>query len=743
MRSLLTSLAVLLCATAAFAVDTPTRTPTKTPTDTRTQTPTRTPTDTRTPTPTPTDTPTARNTSTARPSPTGNTPTPGGQASLHFKAQQTLLHPTPAYHHTGDQLTAGQADMVLPFAGQLSRLFIKCDGAGTTPAVTTGAQQFTILINDVASALTCTVTATNSTCNDTGHTVSFNALDLITLRSLATVADPASNPACYGSVALADGSGNPYPAVVAWGGGSAPDALAAPQNGTLCAPGNDLDTMTECMGVNANDAYSDQSSSFLVPAGGFLSGLAIHQSAVPQTGNTNTYTLHNASTNRDVGLSVTLTDADTTGSATGCTHDCYVAPGEMVNVKFSKTGSGGDDVAYRNVAVTLNGSDAIAVSRRNGSILTINSTDFGNEQSPFVDTTNAAPAERDMLIRNLYFHVSAATTAPVFVVVCPASATLPRHCTDAGLSCSLETGQQVCSDSVNTLTLSAGDLYTVGIWTAGDTGGAPGFAFGLAPIPASTNTPTNTTTPVNTSTKTNTPTNTKTATPTPTGPTPTPGCSGGPLRWDDPTLWWDDPNNWWDGLTAVACATATPTRGPSGTPTVTPTNTGHGTPTRTPTRTRTRTPTPLVTATPTLTPTGIAHAVAGVWETAWSGDPNEAAGTCTLNGEDLHALSNKTLKVTASSDTAITVTTTGGETIGTATVDNTGLATEIEYTAASENTCNDTPRVFVIDVTYNFGTVGLGSATADWTYPAPTPCAQCDGDPAAVMHSRAVLTKVR
>src|SRR6185295_9020930 len=172
--------------------------------------------------------------------------------------------------------------------------------------------------------------------------------------SLALVAN-SSTPDCLVTAKLADAGGNPYAAVVGWGGGGAADSFA-PLDGNYCGPGGDLDDITECLGVNANDPVNAQSAAFIAPVGGSLSGLGVRQSVAPAATDSVTYTVHNVSTNRDVGLTATLNGAsgDVKQIATTCTHDCEVQKGELLTVRFNRSGTG-STFANRNIAVTLSG----------------------------------------------------------------------------------------------------------------------------------------------------------------------------------------------------------------------------------------------------------------------------------------------------------------------------------------------------------------------------------------------------
>jgi len=594
------------------------------PTLTPTLTATRTPTLTRTPTNTPTSTPTVVNTSTARPTPTGTLTGPE-HVTLFWKALQTLSSTTPIYHHSGN-FTAplAKTDFVLPFGGQISLLSVHCD-----PGVTTGGQEFRLMVNDLTTALTCTVSAGQSECSDTTNTVAFNANDDINLRSVGTVAGSTA-PDCMVVAKLADSAGNPYDSTIAWGGGGAAfDGNGGrPLDGSFCGPGDDLDNITECLGANANDPVNAQSAAFIAPVGGLLSGLGVRQSVVVAAGDSVTYTVVNVTANRDTGVVVTMNAGELKQTATTCTHDCYVAPGDLLTVRFNRTGTG-DTFANRNLAVTIDGMGQDNTSRRNSAIGTAQ-TVFGNYDSPFVDTVNTVRTERDMIAKHLAVQVPLPAVAPFTVSLCVASPTLPRSCLSTSLGCMVNAGQQTCVDETNSMTFHTGDLYTVEIVTTGSTGGPPAYAFLLNDIPTPTptsattatptlpptGTPTDTPTPVPTDTPTNVPTDTPTPLPTDT-PTSAPTATATSLPTTTPTHTATSTPTETPTSTATSTAMDTPTETPTAsetptdtptatsteTPTDTPTNTPTDTPTSTPTQTNSPTITPIASDTPTNTPT--------------------------------------------------------------------------------------------------------------------------------------------
>lgn len=490
----------------------------------QTQTPTRTP--TRTPTSTPTETATAFFTATVRPTPTGNTPTPSEHGALFFKALQTLTTNTAIYHHTGDLTTITMEELALPFDAIASLLSVKCD-----PPVSSGSQIFTLMVGGAASTLTCTVApgsgdlGDGATCSDNVHAVAITAQQAITLRSQGSLVSGNTAPDCQVMAKLTDSGGNPYDAVVSFGGGGAASSLCGGRpssggcatgravTGNLCAPGNGFNGDTECLGVNNNTLDAFFASSFPIPVYGTLSGLCVHT----QPATTGTYTVYNVTAQRDTGLSVALA-GQTVNCSTTCASDCVVLPGDDLLVRLD----GDTAFANRNVTITIDGSGTINTVRRDAALSATSAPLYGNYGSNWTDTVNTQRMDRLTAVKHL-----TADTAGIPVVtdtkftVCYASSTLPRTCaTPTSETCTIAAGQTQCRDDVNAPIFAAGDLLTVEVAPTPtfSTGGPPAFALEYEDVPA-TESPTETPT----ATPTNTPTPTMTPTVTPTcvviGPT--------------------------------------------------------------------------------------------------------------------------------------------------------------------------------------------------------------------------------
>lgn len=551
---------------------------------------------TRTPTRTPTITQTPFHTGTARPTPAAS-PTPHEHAVLYWKALQTLTTNTAVYHHSGNFTAIAKCDFTLPFNGEVDLLSVSC-----SPAVSSGGQVFTLMVNDVASALTCTVTGSGA-CDDSTHTVTFTAGDRLTMRSQGSLPTGNTSTDCDITARLRDGSGNPYDSAIHWGGGSAAADTAGsrPTSGCWCGPGNDVDNLTECLGGMLGTACvgfsAAPTSSFTIPGPigtlmGQLSGMTVHITPAVAGGNTETYTVVNVTGGmRDTGLVVTLAAGNTSGSTTTCTgDDCWVYGGDNIAVRYDVTG-GGDTFGNRNIAITIDGPGQILTTRRSLP-LTPPGTSYGNVLSPFVDTTNTLRAEQCTDVQNLTVDSGGTNAVASFTTrLCLTDGALPRTCTTpTSLTCTVSASQAQCVDSAHSPVLNTGDLYTQQLVNTGDTGGPPDVAMELVGCvsPEPTDTPTETPTETPTATPTDTPTEMPTATESAT-PTDTPTITSTPLPTDMPTVTPTGTATLTPTPIFKHCVTVTPLpRTPKHCVTVTPIASA---PTSTPTMTPTATPT--------------------------------------------------------------------------------------------------------------------------------------------------------
>jgi len=469
---------------------------------------------------------------------------------MYWYASGMEADPTPNYYHGGGGTSESDSHVVFPQAGKMRNLSVH-----THANITVGGQVFTVRKNDVDTSLTCTISATGSSCSDTNgaDTLSFAANDTIDLKSLSTQAGSTA-PAFDANAEITDAGGNPYDAVITWGGGS---STSIPSNGGWGGPGGDTGANSLYTGSNAISA------SFIVTDYGVLSGLGVAKTSTAQE----TYTVHNVTAGLDADLQVANLAAGRAVDDT-CTTNCFVFPGDFIVVRYNTSEANpAFRFGIRNTTVTINGLAQMDNSRSDAALTA--TTRFGNYYAPLIGASSAqhvVRAERAATIKNLYVQSVLPAPTPYTVIVCAGNTATAPTCTGTRPACTATT---TCTDTSTAITIGEGCFYNVKLSNPGaSTGGATVFAFELTdPVPGATavcGTPLATNTPTPTS---------ATITPTVT-PTDTP--------------------------------TETPTRTPTLTPTHTPTLTPTETPTDTPTETPTITPTPpgvCVTNTPTATPT--------------------------------------------------------------------------------------------------------------------------------------------
>lgn len=82
----------------------------------------------------------------------------------------------------------------MPFAGSVSALACR----HTNAVLTTDTVTYTVQIESVDSAITCTVAANTTTCTDAAHTVTFSAGDRISIKTVQSSTQPSAsmNPVC-------------------------------------------------------------------------------------------------------------------------------------------------------------------------------------------------------------------------------------------------------------------------------------------------------------------------------------------------------------------------------------------------------------------------------------------------------------------------------------------------------------------------------------------------------------------
>ncbi len=211
--------------------------------------------------------------------------------------------------------TEADAYQVCAAAGTIKSLYVALSAdPGTSP----DAYTFTLNKNGDPTELTCTITADDKTGNDTAHTVTVAAGDVLTL-SIAPVSSPSSSPGTYYGmcfVADADGESPIF-------GGSANALSSAATEYVRCAAVYYGDTFW-----NATETDRQQLGLACV-----LKDLYIKLSDSPGAGKSYAFTLRNNA--GATTLTATVADANTTASDTA--HDVTIADGDNISLEVVPT----------------------------------------------------------------------------------------------------------------------------------------------------------------------------------------------------------------------------------------------------------------------------------------------------------------------------------------------------------------------------------------------------------------------
>lgn len=220
--------------------------------------------------------------------------------------------------------TAGQRRCIVPCDGVLSNFYVSVDTAGGSSRVWT----LTVTKNNVDTALTCTVTDPATTGNDTTHTVSVSAGDLIEIRVVASNTGINATNLTWG---------------MQFSGANAsecPPGSASHTNGPATGATNyiGLWNATSGDGVAAFQwgATRDLTHENISPLGGTITALYIKLITAPGSGKSWAISIYkNGSI--EASSTVTIANTATTGSVTGLS--IAVAAGDALSLEAVPTGT--------------------------------------------------------------------------------------------------------------------------------------------------------------------------------------------------------------------------------------------------------------------------------------------------------------------------------------------------------------------------------------------------------------------
>jgi len=353
----------------------------------------------------------------------------GGAGQGAGGAASTLYSQPQGYTNTWSA-TETAKQVVVPVDGTISKLYIRQNGATTS-----GEYIYTLRLNGAATALTCTCTVGNATCNDTTHSFAVVAGDLLSLES-----DPNNTPDLL--------VGNLYGTVM----------FSAPEKESLvmgAVNGNITSGATRYFPIQSisNGNATENLASGVIPTGGELSDLYVDLDGDPSIGQYDIELFKNGAAS---GLKVTVAAGNTTGSDTGT--DITVAAGDLVSIEIQQSVG----VTIRNIRwgmrwkPTTNG-ESIQVGGA-VSLGTSSSTQYIPVADGVSGTANNTETARMQLIqacdvRNLYIGVVTAVGSGNSVAF-----TARKNAADTALTATISGAAQTTnSDLVNSVTFAAGD----------------------------------------------------------------------------------------------------------------------------------------------------------------------------------------------------------------------------------------------------------------------------------------------
>ncbi len=225
---------------------------------------------------------------------------------------------TQYFHLNGDGITTGlgttESDytQIIPTAGKIRKLYVSLTAAPGTGKTRT----FTLMVNGSPSALTCAVSNSATTANDTAHDVTVAAGDEVSVRSEVS-GTPTAATVKLGTVFLADTNGE---SVILGCVGSA-------------SSGYTVDYYLGLGGASADE--SSETNTMQIGNACTLKNLYVKMKGAPGSGASSVYSVRVNQANPANTLSATVTDPATTANDT--THTVTVADGDRVDLFLNNT----------------------------------------------------------------------------------------------------------------------------------------------------------------------------------------------------------------------------------------------------------------------------------------------------------------------------------------------------------------------------------------------------------------------
>lgn len=249
--------------------------------------------------------------------------TASGQTPSVSASEDTTLMGSSTWSSAGSQIA--------PTAGTISNLYILLNAAPGA-AASGKSYTFTVLKNSVATALTCTVLETATSCEDTSNSVTFVAGDRLLLRSVS----PANTP-----TAARVAAGYKFTPTI---NGESMYMWATGNSATSASATNYIRVVQSKGGFTATESAVQ----FVVPISGPIAK-KIRASISNSPGTSKSFTYYFRKNSANTTLTMTISNSGTTASDS--THTEELTEGDLIN--WSITPSGTPTVGVGNAFSTV------------------------------------------------------------------------------------------------------------------------------------------------------------------------------------------------------------------------------------------------------------------------------------------------------------------------------------------------------------------------------------------------------
>lgn len=434
------------------------------------------------------------------------------------------------------EMQGSHTEFTAPSAGEITAMHVVCDGVpgDDTTNYDTWTWQTATGTNALANSVVTCKTGASATCDYSGAGFTFAATDRLVVTKVATGAP--TDRWCRITSTLLNTDGTSHAAWIMWSGSY---NSTLPGTSYCGASRANFQTSLNCTETTATNA------AMMVPvSGGTIAGLGVTLDGAPGASKSEAFEICDLDVgtgacdttgNGLTGMSVTISGASQyNGTSTTCTNNCTPAAGHRLVLKATAGSSGAQN--YRSFIIELSGVGQIVTTGDDSQTGTTygnfgkdNASGNGSWWRSATIAGRTISLDRAACLRNLSVRITG--SSPVNLIVACSGTTTSPSCTTSDPRPYCTTSSNVCSDTTNTVNLSAGDYFAFQSIRTSGTGTTTTAAFEIVDqadcAGAPTATPTvATATPTNTPTATPTPTSTSTGTPTPTAsatfsPTPT------------------------------------------------------------------------------------------------------------------------------------------------------------------------------------------------------------------------------